>query len=182
MPLSFKKIWASALPPVLKLKRSWRNPVMSLLLSALGYSLCAPAMAWTVHLSQATIDAQLATKFPKEKGLLVLDHPSTQYTAPTQKVRLCGTWAAAALQRDGTFCLSFKPEWLRDSGQVAVSEVQLEQLTAGKDRLLSPPIEQVLNGHIAKLLDHMPIYKAPDLIGRFLENIVVTHDGLDLIF
>ena len=144
--------------------------------------LSTSAMAWTVHLSAATIDEQLAAKFPKQKGILVLAHPHTRYSAQTQRVRLCGTWEASVLQRDGQFCLSFKPEWLRDSGQVAVSEVQLDQLTAGKDVLLSPPIEQVLNGNIAKLLDHMPIYKAPDLIGHFLEKIVVTNDGLDLVF
>jgi hypothetical protein len=146
------------------------------------YLSSTPVMAWTVHLSAATIDEQLTAKFPKQKGILVLDHPRTSYYAQTQKITLCGNWEAAVLQREGQFCLSFKPEWLRDSGQVAVSEVQLDQLTAGKEVILSPPIQQVLNGNIIKLLDHMPIYKAPKLVGRFLENIVVTNEGLDLIF
>jgi hypothetical protein len=153
-----------------------------ILITLLLATLATATHALSLSIPKAIIDNGVAAKFPKEKFSLKLDNPTTRFIKEAQKIELCGKWSTKLPQKTGDFCINFRPQWRKATGDIELSQVNILKISLGDDKLLPAAIAATLNSSLLMLLDGTSVYHVPDFVGKHVERIEVQESSFSLVF
>ena len=154
----------------------WRAGLLVLsLLPGLG-------AAQGLHLSRATLQAQVEKGFPKTRSGVELSAPEIQLEGEREVAVLCGRWAHTTSRLAGAFCAESRLRWNKEPANVTLDAVQMRSLTLGDGRQLPQAVLQGLNLGLPRWVDGTVVYTAPGFVGWAVKDLRVQQDRLRIEF
>jgi hypothetical protein len=135
-----------------------------------------------LHLSRATLQAQVEKAFPKTRSGVELSEPELQLEGERAVAVLCGRWAHATSRLAGAFCAESRLRWNKEPANVTLDGVQMRSLSLGDGRPLPQALLQALNLGLPRWVDGTVVYTAPGFVGWAVKDLKVQQDRLRIEF